>query len=344
VPPADQDDEAEARQALFEHISATGVTTLGEIATVGVQDQEDEPDDFPWVDAATWSPAEVARTSYDEPRYSPDELDALFGEPPDEEVGSVDELGWYGLVRHEDQPGGLILVQDEQGFRKVREAPDDEALDAQWTAIQQEYATFYEQRDAYELATAEANEARSGHSPRIWVGSLSDYNAGRLYGAWMDATLEPDQLHAAVQFMLRTGGTAGAEEWAIFDHEDFGGYEVNEWSSFDTTSLIAQGIAEHGAAYAAWVNCVGDTSGELLEPERFRDHYLGEWDSLEHYVEDVLQQTGFYERLDQALEAIPEDLQQYIKVDVEGIAQEWEHALHVAEAPGGKVWAFDVRA
>lgn len=47
-------------------------------------------------------------------------------------------------------------------------------------------------------------------------------------------------------------------------------------SSFDTVNPIAQGIAEHGEAYAAWVSYVGDTSGELLEPERFQDHYLGE--------------------------------------------------------------------
>jgi antirestriction protein len=338
-----EDDEAAARQALFERISAAGVTTLGEIATVHAADQ-DEPDTFPWVDAATWSPSEVARSNYEEPRYPPDELDDLFGDGPNEEIGSVDELGWYGLVRHEDRSGGLILIQDEQGFRHVRESPDDEALTVQWAAIQQEYATFYEQRDAYERATAEPSSTPSGHNPRIWVGSLADYNNGQLYGAWMDATLEPEELHAAVQFMLRSSDTPGAEEWAIMDHDDFGGYEVSEWSSFDTVSLVAQGIAEHGAAYAAWVEYVGDTSGELLEPERFRDHYLGEWDSLNDYVEDVLQETDFYGNLDEALARIPEDLRHYVKVDVEGIAEEWEQGLHVVDAPGGRVWVFDTRA
>lgn len=343
-PVEDPDDEAEARQALFERISAAGVTTLGEIATVHAPDQEDEPDTFPWVDAATWSPAEVARDNFDEPRYPPDELDVLFGEQPDEEIGSVDGLSWYGLVKHENRPGGLILTQDEQGFRRVREVPDDEVLDAQWTAIQQEYATFHEQRDAYEVATAKPPNTTSGYTPRIWVGSLADYNNGQLYGAWMDATLEPDELHAAVQFMLRTGGTPGAEEWSIFDHEDFGGYEVSEWSSFDTVSLIAKGIAEQGEAFAAWVTYVGDTSGELLEPDLFRDHYLGEWDSVTDYVEDVLQETGFYHNLDEALERLPEDLRSHIKVDVAGIADAWEQGLYVVEGDNGKVYVFDARA
>lgn len=338
-----EEDEAAARQALFERISAAGVTTLGQIATVHTAGEDDESDVFPWTDAATWSPSAVARNNYEEPRYPPDELDDLFGEGPNEEIGSVDELGWYGLVKHEDRPGGLILIQDEQGFRHVREAPDDEALTIQWAAIQQEYATFYEQRDAYDAATAEPTSTPSGYNPRIWVGSLANYNNGQLYGAWMDATLEPDELHAAAQLMLRTSDTPSAEEWSIMDHDDFGGYEVSEWSSFDTVSLIARGIAEHGAAYAAWVNYVGDTSGELLEPERFRDHYLGEWDSLSDYVEDVLQEMGFYGNLDEALARIPEDLRHYVKVDVEGIAEEWEQGLHVVEGNNSKVFVFDAR-
>jgi antirestriction protein len=338
-----EDDETEARQTLFERISAAGVTTLGEIGTVGARDQEDEPDDFPWVDAATWSSAEVARDNFDEPRHPPDELDVLFGEQPDEEVGSVDELGWYGLVKHEGRPGGLILIQDEQGFRHVREAPNDAALDVQWAAIQQDYQTFYEQRDAYEAATAESSDGPSGHSPRIWVGSLADYNNGQLYGVWMDATLEPDELQAAAQFMLRIGDTPGAEEWAIMDHEGFGGYEVEEYTSFTTVSCIAQGVAEHGEAFAAWVDIVGDSSGDLLDPQCFRDHYEGTYDSIEKYVEYILQETGFYGQLDRALEVIPEDLRRHVKVDVEDVAEEWAQWLHVAEAGDGKVHVFDAR-
>jgi antirestriction protein len=339
APPGE--DEAEARQALLQRINAAGVRTLGEVATFYAPDQADEPDTFPWTDAATWSPSEIARDNYEEPRLPDAEVDALFGEGPDEEVGSVDELGWYGLVKHEGRPGGLVLIQDDQGFRHVREVPDDAALEAQWAAIQAEYVTFYEQRDAFELATAEASAGPSRHCPRIWVGSLSDYNAGRLYGVWMDATLEPEQLQAAVQFMLRRSSTPGAEGWSIFDHDDFGGYEVSEWSSFATVSLVAQGIAEYGPAYAAWVNYVGDTSGELLEPERFPDHYLGEWDSLNDYVEDVLQETEFYRSMDEALQWVPEDLRRYVTVDVDGIADEWEQGLYVADAPSGKVWVFD---
>jgi antirestriction protein len=339
-----ENDEAEARRALFERITAAGVTTLGEVASVEVVGQDDERDSFPWTDAATWSPSEVARSNDDEPRYSDDELDVLFREPLDEEVGSVDELGWYGLVRHAGRSGGLVLIQDEQGFRHVREVPDDEALAGQWAAIQQEYESFYEQRDAYEQATTNVAAGPSGHSPRVWVGSLADYNNGQLYGAWMDATLEPDELQAAVQFLLRTSDTPGAEEWAIMDYEDFGGYAVQEYTGFATISRIAQGVARHGPAYAEWVNLVGEQSEELLSDEAFQDHYEGEWDSLEDYVEYLLQETDFYRHLDEVLEHMPEDLRRHVKVDLEGISEEWEQGLHVVDAPGGKVWVFDSHA
>lgn len=67
-------------------------------------------------------------------------------------------------------------------------------------------------------------------------------------------------------------------------------------------------------------------------------------DSLEDYVEDVLQETDFYRNLEKALERVPEDLRQYVTVDVEGISDAWEQGLHVMEAPGGKVWVFDTRS
>ena len=306
--PAEQpeaDDEA-ARAEVLARITAAGVTTLGQVATVvddnaeHLDDDHDEPDDFPWTDAATWSPADLALP--EEQRLSADELDELFTATPDEQVGSVDELGWYGLVKHDGQPGGLILRQDEQGFRRVREAPTDDALQVRWAAIQQEYEDFYGQRDAYELATEAAGSTPSGLNPRIWVGSLSDYNNGRLHGVWLDATLDPDELYQAIQFMLRNGYTPGAEEWGIFDHDEFGGYDVGEYASIKTVSRIAQGVAEHGPAFAAWVELVGDDRDDLLTDETFHDHYHGEYDSLEDYVDDFLRETDTYERIERALD------------------------------------------
>lgn len=345
------DDEAADRHALLDRISAAGVTTLGQVATVGTvepvyasTDQNDGPDDFSWSDAAEWRQAAVLASDYEERQYPDAELDELFGEQPGETVGSVADLGWYGLAKDEGQPGGLILIQDEHGFRRVRAVPTDDALDVQWAAIQQEYATFYEQRDAYEHATNAANDAPSGHNPQIWVASLSDYNRGNLYGVWLDATLNPDELENAVAFMLRNSPSRDAEEYAIFDADEFGGYHVGEYVSLKTVSRVAQGVAAHGPAFAEWVELVGEQSDELLTDEAFQDHYEGEWDSLEDYVAYILDETGFTSELDRALAGLPEDLRRHVTVDTEGIAEEWAQGLHVVERGDGKVMVFDARA
>lgn len=195
----------------------------------------------------------------------------------------------------------------------------------------------------------EERASRSGIQPEIWVGSLTDYNAGLLHGMWIDADQEPDELQEQIGWILRTSPTARsegtvAEEWAIFDHDGFCGYQVSEWSSLDTVSLVGKGIAEHGEAYAAWVAYVGDTAGELLDEGRFQDAYLGTWDSPGEYVQDVLSETGFYEQLERALVALPEDMRRHISVDVGGIAEEWEQGLHVVEAASGGVYVFSTTA
>jgi len=305
---------------------------------------EDEADTFPWVDAATWSPRDSASQDVGAARHSSEELGELFAESIDDEVGTVAEMGWYGRVKHQDKPGGLILVQDERGVRHVRDVQTDEALELQWQAVQAAYETYYHQRDAYELATTEADDAPSGVNPRIWVGSLSDYNAGLLYGEWLNAALEPEDLEAAVGWLLRHSPSRNAEEYGIFDFENFGGYQIEQYASLMTASLIAKGIAEHGLAFAAWVAYVGDTSGDLLDSDRFQSGYLGEFDSVEAYVEYVLQETDFDERLDKALSFLPEDVRRYVKVDVEGLAEEWGQYLHMDDAPNGGVYLFDGRA
>jgi hypothetical protein len=38
--------------------------------------------------------------------------------------------------------------------------------------------------------------------PQIYVASLSDYNDGRLHGAWIDAAQDAEQLAEAVRAML----------------------------------------------------------------------------------------------------------------------------------------------
>ena len=324
--------EEEVATELMHRIEAASSRRLGDMATVmGGVDLSEEVDDFPYDDAATWSPEILP--DYTTPDLSDEEREELF-QDPDEQMGTVEDWGWHGLVRHEGRPGGYILVEDDQGFREVREFEETEGLESQWQRLTETYERWVEERDSYEAATQEPVPGHSGLAPRVYIASLSDYNAGRLLGMWADATLDADTLGAAVRFMLRQSHEDVAEEVAIHDHEDFDGYEVREYDSLATVSRIAQGIAEYGEAFAHWATHVGADDSEALD--HFNDCYQGHYESTEAYVEEFLEETGAYRFLD----AVPEDLRGYLSYDVEQIARDWESTLTIIEGSDG-VYIFD---
>jgi len=104
----------------------------------------------------------------------PEWLDSLFGEQASEEVGNVDELGWYGLVRHDGRPGGYVLRQDEQGFRHVWETDSQAELDELWANVGQLYDEF--RRDVESQPTDEENrpEREEPQIPELPRGTDGD--------------------------------------------------------------------------------------------------------------------------------------------------------------------------
>jgi antirestriction protein len=170
------------------------------------------------------------------------------------------------------------------------------------------------------------------------VASLTDYNDGRLHGAWVDATREPDELHADVDAMLARSPTGNAEEFAIHDYEGFGQYPVGEYDSIEVVSQIARGIAEHGLAFGAWAARIGNEADALGQ---FEDAYLGDWSSVEAYAEDLMDSFDWQ---DAVYNQLPAALEPYVKIDIEGFARDLELSgdITVAHHAGG-VWVFDGR-
>ena len=145
--------EEEVAAELMQRIEAASSRRLGDMATVmGGVDLSEEVDDFPYDDAATWSPEILP--DYTTPDLSDEEREELF-QDPDEQMGTVEDWGWHGLVRHEGRPGGYILVEDDQGFREVREFEETEGLESQWQRLTETYERWVEERDSYEAATQE---------------------------------------------------------------------------------------------------------------------------------------------------------------------------------------------
>ena len=164
--------------------------------------------------------------------------------------------------------------------------------------------------------TPEQSEAERRLAPRIYVASLSDYNAGRLHGRWIDAARPAEELHADIQAMLERSPEPIAEEWAIHDYQGFGPIDLHEYEDIEVVSTLAEGIAEHGAAFAAWASTRDQLDKESLDG--FTDAFLGTWTSVEAYAEEFLDDIGATAELAK----LPEWLQPHVELDIEGFARD----------------------
>ncbi len=145
-------------------------------------------------------------------------------------------------------------------------------------------------------------------TPRIYVASLADYNAGRLHGKWFDLDdfADAEELYDAVkEQVLDTSKELVAEEWAIHDYEGFGSITISEYESFDTVIELAQAIEEHGGAYAAYVDHVG---AHYATVEDFEERQAGHWDSEKDFAYDYVESTGM-------LDNVGDSIQMYFDYD-----------------------------
>lgn len=162
--------------------------------------------------------------------------------------------------------------------------------------------------------------------PRIYVASLSDYNAGRLHGTWLEATSDIDELHQGIQAMLTSSKEPGAEEWAIHDYEGFGSMHLSEYASMETIARLGQGIAEYGLAYAAWAeHCDRDLNRLAQFPEAYRGH----WNSVTEYAEEMLDELG----APHLLESLPDWLAPYAELRIDAFAHDLEISGDILTSP-----------
>lgn len=149
----------------------------------------------------------------------------------------------------------------------------------------------------------------AGDCPRVYVACLASYNAGVLYGKWIDADQDAEVIREEIAGMLEGSPTRSAEEYAIHDHDGFHPYELGEYESIDRVAELGRGIVEHGRVFPTLVDHLGDLEDAV---RAMRDAYLGEWNSLEDYVEDCYR----------SCHEVPDNLEYY--VDWNGMARDWE--------------------
>lgn len=158
---------------------------------------------------------------------------------------------------------------------------------------------------------------------RIYAACLASYNAGRLYGVWIDCEgKDADDLQTEVSAMLAASPEPDAEEWAIHDFEcpSVLRSHFSESMGLDKVAEMAalSEMMERGEHYAAGVGMALDRmSGkwDAADVESWiDDHYAGEsQDGPAGWAEQWLEDSG-------TLEAIPENLRSYF--DFEAYARD----------------------
>jgi antirestriction protein len=182
---------------------------------------------------------------------------------------------------------------------------------------------------------AEHRETEPKPAPAIYVASLADYNNGVLHGAWINAAREPEAIQADIDAILASSREPAAEEWAIHDYDQFGHWRVGEYDATETVARIARGIAEHGYAFAAWLNIFDDPPDDF---DGFHRDYLGHYASVQDYVEQMADDFGYADELAK----LPPDLRAYVRIDFAAIARDMELSGEIAtiDDSSGGVWIF----
>lgn len=184
-------------------------------------------------------------------------------------------------------------------------------------------------------------EREPDDGPRIYVASLSDYNAGVLHGVWLDASDDVDELQAGIDRMLAESPTTRrygdiAEEWAIHDYEGWENLRLGEYEPLERLNATARGIRTHGPAFGAWVEALAP---DTIEDEAFLDCFAGEYESLTDYGEHLLEESG----LDVSeLPGLSAGLRPYVHIDVDAWTRDMELGgdISTVTSSNGGIYVF----
>ncbi len=131
---------------------------------------------------------------------------------------------------------------------------------------------------------------------RLYCASLSDYNAGRLEGKWIDISemTDPMEIHEEISEMLkdideyRNDGEI-REEWAIHDFDLPAGIRCSEWASSEELQSILDTLAaikEHGEDVIEAANHCE------IPLDQIENRYEGTHKSISDWAHDFYEQCG----------------------------------------------------
>src|SRR5690606_32137956 len=171
---------------------------------------------------------------------------------------------------------------------------------------------------------------------RMYVACLAAYNEGVLYGKWVDLDgKDAADIQAEIDAMLAASPVEGAEEWAVHDWDGPGLDRFGEYPNLEEVADYVEAMASlddsEQAAFLAFTDNMGPHDGTSLE--HFREAYLGEFDNVEDYAQQYIDDVGL-------LSDVPDHIARYF--DFAAFARDLVlgGGIWTADAPGGGVFVF----
>lgn len=147
------------------------------------------------------------------------------------------------------------------------------------------------------------NQNNCDLEPRIYVASLSDYNAGRLHGVWIDcAGKDEAALYAEITDMLARSPEEDAEEFAIHDYEEFGETIIRHYTGVKFIAQLTSLVEEYGEPITIFIQEFGFHDGET--PANFENAYCGHHPSFRDFSDGLFDEIYVHD--------IPKGLRGYI--------------------------------
>lgn len=146
---------------------------------------------------------------------------------------------------------------------------------------------------------------------KLYFACLASYSAGRLHGAWVEASSDVDEMQEAIATMLRaspcpnvtvtcpecegtdedctvckgTGEVPSAEEWAVHDYDDFP--NMGEYPSLDDVAAYVELTEDHSEIDAGDLKAIVDYYSTVSEAnDALDDRFAGIFDTFRDYADE----------------------------------------------------------
>ena len=168
-------------------------------------------------------------------------------------------------------------------------------------------------------------------TPRVWIGCLACYNAGKLVGEWVDAT---DAVEITSNDIHNESENIDHDELWCFDHENIPTTgELDPLAAASWGELFEETGESNWLALCAWVTGGAYTadSNNLPSIPDFEERYCGQWDSFRDYADNLADEIGL-------LDETCDEIARYF--DWEAWTRDLEFDYSVCDAPHGGVFVF----